>query len=165
MMRLTLMTCSSGSVFVRSNSPTTAVQELSLWLLFMTVVLIFHLSTESFGYIQIAKLGIKFAKQIASRNFISAYQLFYTLCKGNSFNLKNVVYYVAKARGAFCLCSYPAKQWAAVRTQELSTSTPPHIRAPTSRRFTSHGQLPGGAGDPPMIRERGCVTFCMTDRR
>lgn len=40
MMRLTFMTCSSGSVFLRSNSPTTAVHELSLRLLIIKVIII-----------------------------------------------------------------------------------------------------------------------------
>ena len=55
--------------------------------------------------------------------------------------------------------TYPAKQCAAVTTQELSTSTPPHISAPSSCRLTSQGQLPGGAGDPPTILERGWVAL------
>lgn len=48
-------------------------------------------------------------------------------------------------------------------TQELSTRTPPHIRAPSNCRLTSQGQLPGGAGEPPTILERGCVIFWTTD--
>lgn len=59
--------------------------------------------------------------------------------------------------------THPAKQWAAVTTQELSTRTPPHIRPPSNWRLTSQGQLPGGAGEPPTIRERGCVMFCTVD--
>lgn len=59
--------------------------------------------------------------------------------------------------------THPAKQWAAVTTQELSTRTPPHIRPPSSWRLTSQGQLPGVAGEPPTILERGCVMFCTVD--
>lgn len=53
--------------------------------------------------------------------------------------------------------TYPVKQWAAVRTQECSTSTPPHISSPWSRTDTSQGQAPRGAMLPPMIRPWGAV--------
>jgi len=58
-----------------------------------------------------------------------------------------------------CLPPYPAKQWAAVRTQECPTSTPPHISSPWSRTDTSQGQAPRRATLPPMIRPRRAVAL------
>lgn len=48
--------------------------------------------------------------------------------------------------------TYPAKQCAAVSTQDAATRTPPHRGCPLSCSLTSQGQAPGGAVLPPTMR-------------
>lgn len=55
--------------------------------------------------------------------------------------------------------TYPAKQCAAVSTQDVSTRTPPHRGCPLSCSLTSQGQAPGGAALPPIMRPWACVTL------
>lgn len=55
--------------------------------------------------------------------------------------------------------TYPAKQCAAVSTQDAATRTPPHRGCPPSSSLTSQGQAPGGAALPPTMRPWARVTL------
>lgn len=60
--------------------------------------------------------------------------------------------------------TYPAKQCAAVSTQDAATRTPPHRGCPLSCSLTSQGQAPGGAALPPTMRPRASVTLTVSRR-
>lgn len=60
--------------------------------------------------------------------------------------------------------TYPAKQCAAVSTQDAATRTPPHRGCPPSCSLTSQGQAPGGAALPPTMRPCACVTLTSPGR-
>ena len=60
--------------------------------------------------------------------------------------------------------TYPAKQCAAVSTQDAATRTPPHRGCPPSCSLTSQGQAPGGAALPPTMRPCARVTLTSPGR-
>lgn len=60
--------------------------------------------------------------------------------------------------------TYPAKQCAAVSTQDAATRTPPHRGCPPSCSLTSQGQAPGGAALPPTMRPCARVTLTAPGR-
>lgn len=60
--------------------------------------------------------------------------------------------------------TYPAKQCAAVSTQDAATRTPPHRGCPPSCSLTSQGQAPGGAALPPTMRPWARVTLTALGR-